>query len=471
MTEVTGRMASPARRVESDPLGRLQDRAGVLPALLAAIGESAFLYLPLHDVATNEGLVVAGPMTHYALFVVVFAGAVAAATWLRGYSKFLPVIVVCAVAMGVIQGIWWGEGDAVAATTSVVVWLIVAARVFTLALRDWRDPIATSFGVGTAALLAEIVLMGSFAEPRSVLPIAVPQFFLASLASRAASLRLSRRQVTFARVDSGRPSRAAAGTGPRIGMGLLGIAVLGLLMAAALGLGGKHGGLLLLGKAILAAVLPFLAYVLAPIAKFLLEALIWLFALLHIDLSPLRSIAETVGNFRARPPQATSAGGGPVGRILAFLVLVALGFLLVRTIRVRWRRFERKGGGGDEVPEPTPTSIFAPGRRRKGARSRLELPADTVRRWYAEALLVLERLGLPKAPSRTPGEYLREVTLAFPECAPGFTALTRAYEDVRYGSRRFAPDTLGSLEANRQLAMSALSRADRLEESPGEEAT
>ena len=471
MTKVTGRMVSPARRVESGPADRLQDRASVLPAFLSAIVESAFLYLPLHDVATNEGLVVAGPMKHYALFVLVFAGAAAAATWLRGYQKFLPVLVACGVVIGVIQGIWWGAGDAVAATTSVVLWLIMAARVFTLALRDWRDPIGTSFGVGTAALLAEIVLMGSFAEPRSVLPIAVPQFFLASVASRAASLRLSRRQVTVARAGSGRPNGPAASTGPRIGMGLLGIAVLGLLMAAALGLGGKHGGLLLLGKAILAAVLPLLAYVLAPIAKFLLEALIWLFALLHIDLSPLRSIAATVGNFRAHPPQATSPGSGPVGRILALLVLVALGFLLVRTIRARWRRFERKGAGGGEPPETVPVSLFAPRRWRKGARSRLELPADTVRRWYAEALLVLERLGLPKAPSRTPGEYLREVTLVFPECAPGFTALTRAYEDVRYGSRRFAPDTLVTLEANRQLAMSALSRADRLEESPDEEAT
>jgi hypothetical protein len=466
-----GGVASPAPPVDSDRIGRTQDLASVLPALFAALAESAFLYLPLHDVATSEGRVFAGPMTHYALFVLVFAGGVAAATALRGLSKFLPGLGVCAVAMGVVQGIWWGTGDAVTATTSVVLWLLVAARVFTLALRDWRDPIGTSFGVGTAALLAEIVLMGNFAEPHSVLPIAVPQFFLAALASRAASLRLSTKRVTVARADSGQPSSAAAGARPRIGMGLLGIAALGLLMAAALGLGGKHGGLLLLGKAILSLVLPILAYVLAPIAKFLLEALIWLFALLHIDLSPLRSIAETVGNFRARPPQATSPGSGPAGRILALLVLVALGFLLVRTIRARWRRFERKGGGGDEQPEAVPMSIFAPRRRRKGSRSRLELPADTVRRWYAEVLLVLERLGLPKAPSRTPGEYLREVTLAFPECAPGFTALTRAYEDVRYGSRRFAPDTLVTLEANRQLAMSALSRADRLEESRGEEAT
>jgi hypothetical protein len=107
-------------------------------------------------------------------------------------------------------------------------------------------------------------------------------------------------------------------------------------------------------------------------------------------------------------------------------------------------------------------SILSPTRRRKRSRPRQELPADTVRRWYAEALLVLDGLGLAKGSSRTPGEYLRDVTGAFPECAAGFTALTRAYEDVRYGSMRFDRDRLERLEANRQLAMTALSRAHKL---------
>jgi hypothetical protein len=120
---------------------------------------------------------------------------------------------------------------------------------------------------------------------------------------------------------------------------------------------------------------------------------------------------------------------------------------------------------GRSVPgtsEATPTSILSPTRRRKRTRPRRELPADTVRRWYAEALLALEGLGLAKGPSRTPGEFLRDVTGAFPECAAGFTALTRAYEDVRYGSMRFDANRLESLEANRQLAMTALSRARKL---------
>jgi hypothetical protein len=40
--------------------------------------------------------------------------------------------------------------------------------------------------------------------------------------------------------------------------------------------------------------------------------------------------------------------------------------------------------------------------------------------------------------------------------------LTRAYEDVRYGSMRFDGKRLDRLEANRQLAMTALGRAHKL---------
>ncbi len=466
------RMAvSPAARARGDEAGQALDRASAVPALLAALGESAVIYLPLRDVAVSEARVVAGPMVHYSLFFLVFACGVAMATWLRGFSKFLPAAAAAAVAIGAIQGIWWSSGDLVTATTSVVLWLLVAARVFTLALRDWRDPIGTSFGVGSGALLAEIILMNGFVESRAVFPLVVPQFFLASLASRAASLRLSTRGVVAARADSTKEGGSSHDGVARTRMGLLAIVAFGLLMAVAVVLGGRHGGLFLFGKAILSVGLLVVAHVLAPVAGLLVEALTRLFRLLHIDLSPLRSLAATIDRFRARPPEATSPGGGVAGRVIALLMLLALGYLLVRTIRMRWQSFERQGRPEVERPEAVPRSIFSPRGRRRGPRTRRELPADTVRRWYAEALLALERLGLPKAPSRTPGEYLRDVRLAFPACAAGFTALTRAYEDVRYGDRVFEGDRLEKLEANRQLAMSALSRAHRLEEALGEEGT
>jgi Domain of unknown function (DUF4129) len=468
--KVAARPEGPDGSTRSTSAGARLDRASVLPAALAALAESAVIYLPIHDVAENQARVVAGPMAEYWLFVLVFTCAVGLATRLRGRAMLLPLVGASAVGIGAIQGIWWSTGDAVNAVASMVLWLLVAARAFTLALRDWRDPISTSFGVGTGVLLAEIILMGGFAVTRAVLPFAVPQFFLASLASRAASLRLSTRQVTVSRSD--RPGEEGRRRVPemRAGVGLVAIAAFGVLMAVTVVLGGRHGGLLWLGKLILSVILPILAYVLAPIARLLLIWIVWLFGLLNIDLSPLRSVAGTIDDFSNRPPDATTAGGGPAGRILALLLLLALGYLLIRTIRAQWRRFEPKEGSLDETIEPEPLSIFTPRRRRRRARHQPELPADTVRRWYAEALLALDGLGLAKTPSRTPGEFLPEVTSTFPECAPGFTALTRAYEDVRYGSRKFDRDTLGRLEANRQMAMAALGRADRLDKATREEA-
>ena len=57
-----------------------------------------------------------------------------------------------------------------------------------------------------------------------------------------------------------------------------------------------------------------------------------------------------------------------------------------------------------------------------------------------------------------------DVNRAFPECAPAFTALTRAYEDVRYGSVRIEEEALGRLDVERGLAMAALSRARRIDD-------
>ena len=247
-----------------------------------------------------------------------------------------------------------------------------------------------------------------------------------------------------------------------MGMGLVAVAALAALLGVAVGLGGRHGGLLLLGRAILTVAIPVVAYVLAPVIALLVDAVTWLVRLLHIDLSAFRTLAARIDRFRANPPQGTGATGGAVGRVLALLFLLGLAYLLVRTFRFKWRGFGPRGEADLQPSQATPISIFSP-RRRRRHRSTHELPADTVRRWYAEALLVLDGLGLPKGPSRTPGEYLRDVTGAIPECAAGFTALTRAYEDVRYGSMRFDPVRLDRLEANRQLAMNALSRAHRLE--------
>jgi hypothetical protein len=147
-------------------------------------------------------------------------------------------------------------------------------------------------------------------------------------------------------------------------------------------------------------------------------------------------------------------------------VLAGLAFLLVRAIR-RYRDLAgaRETRSGSATPEPmTFRRAMARGRPASRVWLRRELPDDKVRRWYAEALLALEAKGLPRPTAGTPSEYLSAVARSFPESAPGFTALTRGYEDVRYGSRRIGREELDRLEAHRRMAMDALRRAASIEE-------
>jgi hypothetical protein len=140
----------------------------------------------------------------------------------------------------------------------------------------------------------------------------------------------------------------------------------------------------------------------------------------------------------------------------------------VRAIRRRFELVERSDPREDPTPPEPEGSLPRPRRRRRGPRTRRELPADTVRRWYAEILLVLERKGLAKEPSITPGEFESVVGRAFPECGPGFDAITRAYEDVRYGSVTIGPDGLASLGERHRAIMDVLRHADRVGENDEE---
>jgi hypothetical protein len=90
---------------------------------------------------------------------------------------------------------------------------------------------------------------------------------------------------------------------------------------------------------------------------------------------------------------------------------------------------------------------------------RRELPADAVRRLYAETLFALATLELRKEPALTPAEFAPEVAATFPGCAEDFGALTRAYEDVRYGGLRLDRDRLRRLETGHERLRSALRAA------------
>ena len=93
---------------------------------------------------------------------------------------------------------------------------------------------------------------------------------------------------------------------------------------------------------------------------------------------------------------------------------------------------------------------------RRQSFARRTLPADRVRRWYAEILLALERRGVEKEPAHTPGEFASAVTGIYPECGGSFLAITRAYEDVRYGAARLDRDALRDLDGHHRSVLAAI---------------
>lgn len=441
---------------EGGPNLRADDRASVPAATLAAAAESGVLFVLAHLIALDSVRVTAGPFASFPLFAMMFVGAVALSTAFRRHPAMRLAVPVAAITVGLAQGAVWGSAGASGTGTAVVVALAVALRVVMLAIRDWREPIGDSFAVGTAVLFVEVIGVGKRDPVHSLMPAIAVLFFLASLSSRAASVWLSNRPARLGPGSSlARPHRSL----------IVVLGALGAVMALALVLGAPHGALEISGGfvyGLLAKVVLAMGWV---VAELLLRPLYWVLTKAHVS---AEGISRAAARIRAIKPATSGKGAGSsvVERVIGLLLFTGMFVLLVMTIRRRWRLLtEGAGRPREHTPERAP---MAPrGRRRRGPRLRRELPADTVRRWYAEALLVLERLGLAKPPSRTPGEYLRDVTRTFPDCASGFTALTRAYEDVRYGSVRMGAEALGRLDIERGLAMAALSRARRIDD-PGQ---
>jgi hypothetical protein len=142
-------------------------------------------------------------------------------------------------------------------------------------------------------------------------------------------------------------------------------------------------------------------------------------------------------------------------RMLGFLAFAAIGYAVFRAIR----HFRPPAGAepeprvpGTQTEAALPTVEALPPR----PRFRREPPADTVRRWYAEALSALRRREIVREPWQTPAEFAPVVAGAVPSCADAFAELTRAYEDVRYGSLRIDPTAIGHLEAGQQRILSAI---------------
>lgn len=410
------------------------------------------LYVILHDVATHEGRATAGPMASYPIFLVVFTMGVALATAFRRSLLAKVGIPVAAVVVGAAQATVWGRGGLSAVGTIEILSLILALRVAVMAVRDWREPIAESFGLGTVVLLGEVSFIAPTEPLGGLLPVIAVMFFAGSLASRAASVWLANRpEPTRLPIAQAHPHRSAV-----VLLGVLGVA---LGIGVALGVPG--GPAQVSGGFVYGWVALAIAFVAGLLAAVLLPILSWFLGLINVSIHA-QAVKETIQQIK--PEQNPTAGGAPIERIIGAVVFILILLLLFRAIRRQWKLLQPEEPGPEQEPEPQMDYVPKLRRRRRTPRIRRELPVDTIRRWYAEALLALERLGLPKPPSRTPGEYLPTVARAFPESARGFTALTRAYEQVRYGSVALDRDAVGRLEVERDVAMQALGRARRIDD-------
>lgn len=434
------------------------NRRAAVAASLAALAESGLLFLPIRALVVEESGASEGPLVTYPAFVALFTLSVALAAAWRHSATMPSVAAGLAIAVGLGQTALGGGAGLATFAFLEILSLLVALRVVVLAHRDWRDPVAGSFALGAVVLLVEVLLGTTGGETgwEPYLPVVVALFFVGSLGARAASVWLAHGRSEGSDLGARRRARTALVT-----LGTLGAV---LVLAATLGepdaILPRAGSVLLF---LMGQVFYGIAFVLARVVA---GPIAWVVERLGIDLDFASRAAQALEDVIVRGTPRPQPGTSPLLRVLGLLTLVAIGLLLFRAIR-RYRELAGASRGRPGSPQPEPRTA-RPGPRRRVLpslpRLRRELPDDVVRRWYAEALLALESLGLPKAPSVTPGEYLHLVTGAFPACAPGFTALTRAYEDVRYGSRVMARSSLDSLEANRQMAMDALRRATKLAE-------
>jgi hypothetical protein len=331
---------------------------------------------------------------------------------------------------------------------------LVTVRGASIAFRDRRDPLGPEIVWGAAVLGAEAVAAAgtSLAAWRLPLIAAAPVFVSASLAGRAATV--------WSDPQVGRQDRARWRA--RIRLGALGYAAAVLGTAAAAIRGGVWERL----GAIIAPVATLAVGLLLVVLLVILKPVFWLAQRVHLDPRAARDLLRRLRQNAGRPPQLTSGHGGAgplIGRVLGFAVVVAIAWLTYRMLR----RF-RPPAEGSGVVDVAGLAPFAhapiPEREREvRGRRREELPADAVRRWYAEVLLALRRRDLQKEPSATPAEFLREVRRTYPALGEHLELLTRAYEDVRYGSLRLDPGSLRDLDARHRALLRALRRGPKPE--------
>ena len=400
---------------------------------LAALAEAGILVLPVWLVLTESRGLEIGVVALAVPFVVAYVGGAILACRFRASRN----VAFGAAMLAIVAGIWLGHGDLNRTVFAVLICLLVSLRLVTLALRDWRVPIHAEVGWFALALGLEVmVAAGATDEWRGPLLLFVPLFFVAALASRASTVWTSGGAGELdERVRAAWIHRALLAT-----LALVGAMATAVILSVEGGVFDRIGVWLTPAAN---AVASFIAWVLSQAAR----PIFFLVDLLGIDPDRVREFFDRLRE-RAAGGAIEGRHAGPPEiwqRMLGFLVFAAIGYAVFRAIR----HFRPPAGAEPEPRVPgTQTETALEARIAAPARSRLrrELPADAVRRWYAETLLGLRRLDVVREPWQTPTEFAPVVAEAVPACADEFARLTHAYEDVRYGSLRLDRGALRDLE-------------------------
>jgi Domain of unknown function (DUF4129) len=410
---------------------------------LAALAEAGVLVLPLWLVLTETRGLSVGVVALAVPFVAAYVGGAVLACRFRASTN----VAIAAVTLAVLAGIWLGHGEMNRTVFAVLVCLLVAFRLVTLALRDWRVPIHAELGWFALVLGFEVMIAaGATREWHGPLLLIVPVFFVAAFASRASTVwSFGSAGELDEHVRAAWIRRALLATGALVGA-----------MIAAVALSIEGGVFDSIGRWLTPAadaVASFLAWVLSQAAR----PIFWLVDLLGVDPEKVRELLDSLRSGRVGRALAEqrTAGETFVQRMLGLLVFAAIAYAVFRAIR----RFRPPSGAEPESPTvgmqaeaPLPAVEPLPPR----PRLRREPPADTVRRWYAEALWALRRRAVVRDPWQTPAEFAPVVAGALPSCADAFAELTRAYEDVRYGSLRVDSAAVERLEAGQRRIMAAI---------------
>lgn len=420
------------------------DGAQLRAAALAALAEACILAMPAHLVL-SETVFTGVPAMPFALgFMAVFV----AGTTLMCRFRAAADVAVIAGAVSVLAAVAVGGAQPTVLIFSLLVGGLATVRATSLAFRDWRDPLQGEIGWGGLAIGAEAALAAGIAEWRIPLAALIPVFFAASIGSRAITVW---RDAEADPVDARRwLSRL---------LGVFTAYVVGVLVVAAAAL---RGGVFERLGSVLAPFAAVIRIVVGFVLQLVLRPIFWLLSRFQVSTEAWQRFLGDVRRDRpgtSRLPAAPEAIGGSISRILGFVLFCLLAWGFARALRKLRRPAvepSTRSGPSPVVRTPLPGEVVPPTDRRHRS-----LPANRVRRWYAQALLALARQGLRKDPSLTPAEFAREVDRALPELGAHLDPLTRAYEDVRYGNLTADDETIRELRAHHRQLLAVLRRLPR----------